>query len=165
MQCKWMETISLKSFERFVGRGGSKVASGVGTRNFRDGVAIGSSFGLILVRVLEREGLAGAWVGHLPGAFHRDPVPSNRALYAAVERWPGVLLPAPIVRPDWPDWTGMLRDAVHAGAPAVRAYPAQWGLGPAHPAMADLAFACGEAGRSGFASGCAGTGTAGWSHG
>jgi hypothetical protein len=100
----------------------------------------------ILVRVLEREGLAGAWVGHLPGAFHRDPVPSNRALYAAVERWPGVLLPAPIVRPDWPDWTGMLRDAVNAGAPAVRAYPAQWGLGPAHPAMADLAFACGEAG-------------------
>ncbi len=100
----------------------------------------------ILARVLDREGFAGAWVGHLPGAFYRDPVPSNRALYTAVEPFAGVLLPAPIVRPDWPGWTAMLRDAVNAGAPAVRAYPAQWGLGPAHPAMAELAFACGEAG-------------------
>ncbi len=100
----------------------------------------------ILVRVLEREGFAAAWVGHLPGAFYRDPVPSNRALYAALESFKGVLLPAPIVRPDWPGWTDMLRDAVNAGAPAVRAYPAQWALGPGHSAMADLAFACGEAG-------------------
>ena len=100
----------------------------------------------ILVRVLDREGFAGAWVGHLPGAFYRDPVPSNRALYTAVEPFAGVLLPAPIVRPDWPGWTQMLRDASNAGAPAVRAYPAQWGLGPGHPAMAELAFACGEAG-------------------
>ena len=100
----------------------------------------------ILVRVLEREGFAGAWVGHLPGAFHRDPVPSNRTLYTALEPYAGVLRPAPIVRPDWPGWTDMLRDAVNAGAPAVRAYPAQWGLGPAHPALAELALACGEAG-------------------
>lgn len=99
-----------------------------------------------LVRVLEREGFAGAWVGHLPGAFFRDPVPSNRVLYAALEPFAGVLLPAPIVRPDWPGWTTMLRDAVNAGAPSVRAYPAQWGLGPGHPALAELAFACGEAG-------------------
>lgn len=100
----------------------------------------------ILVQVLDREGFAGAWVGHLPGAFHRDPVPSNRALYAAVRPFTGVLLPTPIVRPDWPGWTDMLRDAVSAGAPAVRAYPAQWGIGPGHPAMAELACACGEAG-------------------
>ena len=102
----------------------------------------------ILARVLDREGFGGAWVGHLPGAFHRDPVPSNRALYAALEPFAGVLWPAPIVRPDWPGWTEMLRDAVNAGAPAVRAYPSQWGLGPGHPALAELAFACGEAGVS-----------------
>jgi len=100
----------------------------------------------VLVRVLDREGFAGAWVGHLPGAFHRDPVPSNRALYAAVEPFAGVLLPTPIVRPDWPCWTEMLRDAVNAGAPAVRVYPAQWGLGPRHSALAELALACGEVG-------------------
>ncbi|QJR34770.1 hypothetical protein [Gemmatimonas groenlandica] len=100
----------------------------------------------VLVRVLDREGFAGAWVGHLPGAFFRDPVPSNRALYAALKPYAGVLHPTPIVRPDWPGWTAMLRDAVNAGAPAVRVYPAQWGLGPGHPAMAELALACGEAG-------------------
>ena len=100
----------------------------------------------VLARVLAREGFAGAWVGHLPGAFHRDPVPSNRALYSAVERWPQVLLPAPIVRPDWPGWQDMLHDAISAGAPSVRAYPAQWGLGPGHPALSELAYACGEAG-------------------
>ena len=31
----------------------------------------------ILARVLEREGLDGAWVGHLPSAFYRDPAPGN----------------------------------------------------------------------------------------
>ncbi|MBL0172724.1 MAG: hypothetical protein IPP90_18860 [Gemmatimonadaceae bacterium] len=96
----------------------------------------------ILVRVLEREGFAGAWVGHLPGAFHRDPVPSNRALYAALKPHRAVLQPAPIVRPDWPGWERQLQDAQDEGAPAVRVYPAQWGLGPRHPALSELSHAC-----------------------
>jgi len=100
----------------------------------------------VLVRVLEREGFTGAWVGHLPGAFHRDPVPSNRALYAALAPHRAMLAPAPIVRPDWPRWEQMLRDAVNEGAPAVRAYPTLWGLGAGHQGMAELALACGEAG-------------------
>jgi len=100
----------------------------------------------ILVRVLEREGFGGAWVGHLPGAFHRDPAASNRALYDAIAPYRHVLQPAPIVRPDWPRWESTLHDAVNAGAPAVRVYPAQWGLGPGHPALAELAMACGECG-------------------
>ena len=119
------------------------VTSWIGGYPFRD---VPHPDPAILVRVLDREGFAGAWVGHLPGAFHRDPLPSNRALYAALEPFAGVLLPAPMVRPDWPGWTAMLRDAVNAGAPAVRVYPAQWGLGPGHPALTELAFACGEAG-------------------
>ncbi|WP_396207975.1 hypothetical protein [Gemmatimonas sp.] len=100
----------------------------------------------VLVRVLEREGFTGGWVGHLPGAFHRDPVPSNRALYAALAPHRAMLAPAPIVRPDWPRWEQMLRDAVNEGAPAVRAYPTLWGLGAGHQCMAELALACGEAG-------------------
>jgi hypothetical protein len=100
----------------------------------------------ILVRVLEREGFGGAWVGHLPGAFHRDPAPSNRALITALAPHRQWLSPAPIVRPDWPLWQETLAMAVAEGAPAVRAYPPQWGLGPAHPAMSELAYACGEAG-------------------
>ncbi|MFN5583078.1 hypothetical protein, partial [Gemmatimonas sp.] len=63
----------------------------------------------VLARVLEREGFAAAWVGHLPGAFHRDPVPSNRALYEALAPHRSVLQPAPIIRPDWPGWEEQLR--------------------------------------------------------
>jgi len=100
----------------------------------------------ILVKVLEREEFTGAWVGHLPGAFHRDPVPSNRALYAALKPFRAVLHPAPIVRPDWPDWERQLAVALDEGAPAIRVYPAQWGLTAHHPALAELVAACGEAG-------------------
>lgn len=99
----------------------------------------------ILVRVLEREGFGGAWVGHLPGAFHRDPVPSNRTLYRALAPHRDWLQPAPLVRPDWPAWPQMLATAREEGAPAVRAYPTLWALGGAG-AMSELAYACGEAG-------------------
>lgn len=100
----------------------------------------------ILVKVLAREGIESAWVGYLPGAFHRDPAPANRILYAALKSHAPILLPAPIIRPDWPGWRDELARAVEAGAPAVRAYPMQWGYGPGHPALAELAVACGEAG-------------------
>ncbi len=100
----------------------------------------------ILVRVLEREGFGGAWVGHLPGAFHRDPSPTNRALYAALAPHRASLHPAPIVRPDWPGWERQLTAALDEGAPVVRVYPGQWGLGPNHPALAELSTACVEAG-------------------
>ncbi|HYW32873.1 MAG TPA: hypothetical protein VE869_15340 [Gemmatimonas sp.] len=97
-------------------------------------------------RVLAREGFTGAWVGHLPGAFHRDPSASNDALFRVLEPYRDVLLPSPIVRPDWPRWESTLRQVVSEGVPSVRAYPAQWRLGAGHPALGDLARACGEAG-------------------
>ena len=37
----------------------------------------------VLVRVLAREGIADAWVGHLPSAFYRDPTHGNEAPSAA----------------------------------------------------------------------------------
>jgi predicted TIM-barrel fold metal-dependent hydrolase len=100
----------------------------------------------VLVRVLEREGLAAAWVGHLPSAFYRDPAPGNDALYAALAPHAGVLRPAPCVRPDWPQWEREVRDALEHAAAAIRAYPPQWGLGPQDASMRALAAACGEAG-------------------
>jgi hypothetical protein len=51
-----------------------------------------------------------------------------------------------MVRPDWPGWEDQLREAVEEGAPAVRVYPAQWGLGPQHPALGELTHACAVAG-------------------
>jgi hypothetical protein len=100
----------------------------------------------ILVRVLEREGVKGAWVGHLPSAFWRDPSTGNDALFEAVERWPNTLHAVPCVRPDWPQWDRSLRAAAERRAPAIRAYPPQWGLAPHDRSMLDLAVACGESG-------------------
>jgi hypothetical protein len=102
----------------------------------------------VLVRVLAREGCAGAWVGHLPSAFHRDPAHGNEELYSLLAPFAPTLRPVPTVRPDWPDWSRTLREAADRGAPAVRAYPPQWGYGPQEPAMAALAAACGEAGMA-----------------
>ncbi|HET7585949.1 MAG TPA: amidohydrolase family protein [Gemmatimonadaceae bacterium] len=99
-----------------------------------------------LVRVLEREAVAAAWVGHLPSVFHRDPTPGNDELLAWTEPHAGVLFPIPVVRPDWPLWQRTLTRARELGAPAVRAYPPQWGMAPGDRAMRALAGACGEAG-------------------
>jgi len=96
----------------------------------------------VLVRVLDREQLGGAWVGSLPSAFHRDPMHGNRALYRALEPHRDRLRPAPCVRPDWPRWEDELARATQEGAAAIRAWPRHWGLGAGHPALADLALAC-----------------------
>jgi hypothetical protein len=98
----------------------------------------------VLVRVLQREGLSGAWVGYLPAPWQRDPVAGNDALLEALEPFRAVLRPAPVVRPDWPRWEHMLRELVEQGAPAIRAYPVHWGMGPHDASMRALALACGE---------------------
>lgn len=100
----------------------------------------------VLLRVLDRESIDQAWVGHLPSAFYRDPRPGNAELIAALAPHESRLRPVPTIRPDWPKWEHALRDAASAGAPALRAYPAQWGLGPHDPAMRELAIAAGEQG-------------------
>lgn len=99
----------------------------------------------ILARVLEREEIDAAWVGHLPSAFWRDPTPGNAELYAALAAHP-TLLPAPCVRPDWPGWERHVRDAADRGVPALRAYPTLWGMGPGDAALDRLAHTCAEAG-------------------
>jgi predicted TIM-barrel fold metal-dependent hydrolase len=100
----------------------------------------------VLVQVLAREGIAGAWVGHLPTAFHRDVAAGNEALFAALEPHRAILEPVPAIRPDWPRWESALV-ATHAlGARAIRAYPSQWGMGAHDSRLAHLASACGEIG-------------------
>lgn len=98
----------------------------------------------VLVRVLEREGIAGAWVGHLPGAFHRDPLHTNDELLAAMGDGAGPLRAAPIVRPDWPRWEGSVHELRVRGAAAIRAYPQLWSFGPGDGRLRDLAHACAE---------------------
>jgi predicted TIM-barrel fold metal-dependent hydrolase len=100
----------------------------------------------VLVRVLEREGLSGAWVGYLPSAWHRDPAPGNAALLSALAPHRAVLRPAPVVRPDWPAWERSLRALVDDGAAAIRVYPMQWGMRPHDAQLRELALACGALG-------------------
>jgi hypothetical protein len=102
----------------------------------------------VLVRVLHREGLAGAWVGHLPSAFYRDPTPGNAVLYATLEPFSKTLKPVPTIRPDWPGWERALQRAVAERAPAIRVYPPQWGMGPHDGRLEALALAAGEQGMA-----------------
>ena len=98
----------------------------------------------VLVRVLAREGIESAWTGHLPSAWHRDPAHGNELLFEALAPHRERLHPVPAIRPDWPRWERALRDVVERGAPAIRAYPAQWRLGADDGAMRRLASACAE---------------------
>lgn len=102
----------------------------------------------VLVRVLDREQIDDAWVGHLPSAFHRDPSAGNAELFKALAPFSQRLRPAPAVRPDWPKWEDAVRHAASEGAPAIRAYPPQWGLGPHDGGMRELALAAGEQGMA-----------------
>ena len=98
----------------------------------------------ILDRVVQRDGLEGAWVGHLPSAFHRDPSLGNAELFKALEKYPR-LKPVPTIRPDWPNLGSALTAAKSSGAAAIRAYPQHWGMGPGDSSMRELAIAAGEA--------------------
>src|SRR5512143_3652091 len=75
-----------------------------------------------LIRVMDREGIARAWVGHLPSAFYRDPSQGNVELSRLLRPHRDRLLPVPTIRPDWPDWCDQLSAAATEGAVAVRTY-------------------------------------------
>jgi hypothetical protein len=98
----------------------------------------------VLVRVLDREQLDSAWVGHLPSVFYRDPSDGNAQLYTALAPHRGRLRPAPAIRPDWPGWRDAVARARDAGAAAVRVYPTHWQLGSGDAQLAALAVACAE---------------------
>lgn len=102
----------------------------------------------VLVRVLDREGIETAWVGHLPSAFYRDPSDGNKSLLNSLAPFASRLHYVPTIRPDWPRWEHAVRDAKNAGAVAIRAYPPQWGLGPHDASMKELASAVGEQGMA-----------------
>ena len=102
----------------------------------------------VLVRVLDREGVSDAWVGHLPSAFYRDPMHGNAELLRVVKPFAPRLKPLPTIRPDWPRWEHALRTVADEGVVAVRAYPAHWGMGPHDASMRELALALGERGMA-----------------
>lgn len=96
----------------------------------------------VLVRVLEREGIHTAWVGHLPSAFHRDPQHGNAELLAAVAPHTPMLRAAPIVRPDWPDWEETLDVLLAQDVAAIRVWPQLWGFAPGDGRLTALGVRC-----------------------
>lgn len=104
----------------------------------------GTSPGAV-VAAMDRAGLDQAWVTHLPGVFWRDPAAGNAWLFEATRDQPR-LRPVPAVHPGLASWGDVLRQAVDAGAPAVRADPTFYGIEPSGAGMRALAAACGEAG-------------------
>ena len=79
----------------------------------------------VLARVLVREGVAGAWVGHLPSIFAEDPHASHDALFAELAPFP-MLRAVPTVHPGREGWEPALMAAVGRGAVAVRVVPQRW---------------------------------------
>lgn len=99
-----------------------------------------------LINEMDALEIACAWVGALPAAFRRDPRRDNETLYAELAPHGGRLAPVPAIRPDLPAWEHDLETAAEWGAPAVRAYPPQWGLATAGGAMQALAGAAASLG-------------------
>jgi hypothetical protein len=97
----------------------------------------------ILVKVLEREQIERAWVGHLPAAWEADPSVSNDALFRAIEPHRARLSAAPTIRPDRKGWERALSGAAESGAAAIRAYPAHWEMKSDDRSLRDLALAAG----------------------
>jgi predicted TIM-barrel fold metal-dependent hydrolase len=84
-----------------------------------------------LLRQMDRVGIATAWVGHLPAAWHRDPADANAELAALLRPYETRLRGVPTIHPGLPRWEDDLAAAHVAGAPAVRVYPTIQGLEPA----------------------------------
>lgn len=101
-----------------------------------------------LVRVMDREGVAHAWVGSLPAAWLRDPTHANEELLRSLAPHRARLSPLPVVRPDWPDWRAELHRARDAMAPGVRAYPTHWQFAAGDARLVELAVACAEQGMA-----------------
>jgi hypothetical protein len=101
-----------------------------------------------LVRVMDREGIAAAWVGSLAAAWHRDPTHANEELFSRLTPHTSRLTPIPVVRPDWPDWRSALLRARDVNAPAIRVYPSHWQLAVGDARLNELAAGCAEQGTA-----------------
>lgn len=97
-----------------------------------------------LVAELQRLGVTGAWVGHVPSIWYRDVAAGNDELLRWLEPHRPALLPVPAVNPAYPGWERELERARREGCPAVRTYPAHYGFAAAGAEMRELASWCAD---------------------
>jgi hypothetical protein len=95
----------------------------------------------VLARVLARESVAGAWVGHLPSIFAWDPHPSHDELFAELAPFP-MLRAVPTVHPGLEGWEAALTAAVARGAVAIRLAQPWWERSSTFPELSRLAERC-----------------------
>ena len=110
----------------------------VGSYPFRD---IGAWDSTDVVREMLRIGSTEAWVSHLAAVYWRDPMAGNTEVYEVHDR-DARLKPVPAIHPGLPRWEVALDAAARHHAPAVRADPTFYGLGPAGAEMVALTRAC-----------------------
>jgi hypothetical protein len=97
-----------------------------------------------LIRVMHREGIEHAWVGHLPAPFQADPAASNSELVRLLGTFREKLSPVLAINPALLGWEHALDQASRLGVPAIRTYPAHWKLSPEHAGLRALAIAAGD---------------------
>jgi hypothetical protein len=97
-----------------------------------------------LVADLQRLGIARAWVGHVPSIYYRDVAAGNDELYRWLEPHRARLLPVPAVNPAYAGWEREMERARAEGCPAVRTYPAHYGVDPAGAQLSALAAWCAD---------------------
>lgn len=91
-----------------------------------------------LLALMDRGGLAQAWVGSFEAAFYRDLDQANRMLLKSVAGLEERLLPWISINPAFPAWE---QEAAYADAEAVhgvRLYPNYHGYDLSHPALSEL---------------------------
>jgi hypothetical protein len=98
-----------------------------------------------LIGEMDRTGIAGAWVGHLPSFLHRDPAPGTARLRQLIEPHAHRLQPIPTLHPGLPTWEKDLELAVSIEAPAVRIYPMHQAIDPAGDGMRETVAAAADA--------------------
>jgi uncharacterized protein len=94
-----------------------------------------------LLAMMDRMGIAHAWVSHLSAIFWRDPTAGNAILYETAERHPR-LRPVPAAHPGVPNWKDVVQEAGDRKVPCVRCDPTFYGIDPAGGEMRALAAAC-----------------------
>jgi len=99
-----------------------------------------------LVAHLKTHGVNRALVSHLGAVFLPEPMPANRALFAAIRRTPA-LLPVPVINPALATWREHLSTCC-AAAPirAVKIIPAYHNYSLRHPALTPFVAAVNAAG-------------------
>ncbi len=99
-----------------------------------------------LLAEMDRQGIAEAWVGHIPSFLYKDPAPGTAQLLESLRSAGERMRPVPTIHPGLPGWRRDLEGAKAVSAPAVRVYPMHQGLSPEGGAVRDLVVSAGELG-------------------